>query len=99
MNEERIRVVPLGDHWDVESQDGTSLSHEESEAAAMQTARSLAEERGIDTFSLHKGAGVETEVHVGPAATTAPPEEESLPDRMEAEPVAQILHRGREQGF
>jgi Uncharacterized protein conserved in bacteria (DUF2188) len=52
-----IHVTPLSEHWEIESQSGKPLAHEEDKCEAVKTAETLAREQGIDIIILHEGDG------------------------------------------
>lgn len=64
---DKIHVMPLGDHWEVEAQSGAPLAQAEEKHAAVETAKEIAREQGISTVILHDGDGVTEEVPVPPA--------------------------------
>jgi hypothetical protein len=67
---DKIHVISLADDWEVESQSGVPLAHEEEKRDAIETARKLAEQRGIETVILHHGDGVTEKIPVAPADET-----------------------------
>jgi hypothetical protein len=71
---DKIHVISLADDWEVESQSGATLAHENDKCDAIDTAKKLAEQRGIRTVILHHGDGVTEEIASGSlnAASTDP---------------------------
>lgn len=71
---DKIHVISLADDWEVESQSGVTLAHENDKCDAIDTAKKLAEQRGIRTVILHHGDGVTEEIASGSlnAASTDP---------------------------
>ena len=65
-----IHVISLADDWEVESQSGVPLAHEEEKCDAIDTAKKLAQQRGIETVILHHGDGVTEKIPASPAAET-----------------------------
>jgi diacylglycerol kinase family enzyme len=56
--DDKIHVIPLGGHWEVETQSGAPLAHEEEKHEAVEIACELAREQGVDTVIVHDGDGV-----------------------------------------
>ena len=65
--EDKIHVIPLGEHWEVEAQSGAPLAHADDKATAIEDARSIAKEHNIDTIILHDGDGVTEKISPGGA--------------------------------
>jgi nucleotide-binding universal stress UspA family protein len=63
---EKIHVMPLGDQWEVEAQSGAPLAHEDSRSEAIDTAKALARDHGVETVVVHEGDGVTQQVTVDP---------------------------------
>ncbi len=61
---DKIHVISLAGDWEIESQSGVPLAHENDKGAAIDTARELARQRGIPTVILHHGDGVTEEIAV-----------------------------------
>ena len=70
---DKIHVISLADDWEVESQSGVPLAHEDEKCDVVDTAKKLAQQQGIDTVILHHGDGVTEKI---PAT---PPEESTAP--------------------
>jgi hypothetical protein len=64
---DKIHVTPLGDHWEIEAQSGKPLAHEDDKCEAVKTAKTLAQEQGIETVIVHEGNGM-TEQLPSPSA-------------------------------
>ncbi len=64
---DKIHVMPLGDQWEVETQSGAPLAHDNSKEGAVETAKHLAGEKGMPCIVVHDGDGVTTEVPVPPS--------------------------------
>ena len=72
---DKIHVISLADDWEVESQSGVPLAHEDEKRDAIDTAKKLAQQRGIETVILHHGDGVTEKIPaIPPEETTAPAE-------------------------
>ena len=54
----QIHVTPLGDHWEIEAQSGKPLAHEDDKCEAVKTAKTLAQEQGVETVIVHEGDGM-----------------------------------------
>jgi uncharacterized protein DUF2188 len=67
---DKIHVISLADDWEVESQSGVPLAHEEEKCDAVDTARKLAQQQGIETVILHHGDGVTEKIEVRPTEET-----------------------------
>jgi hypothetical protein len=76
---DKIHVISLADDWEVESQSGVPLAHEEEKCDAIETARKLAEQRGIQTVILHHGDGVTEKIPTTPTEETTVPAEAGEP--------------------
>lgn len=61
---DKIHVISLADDWEIESQSGAPLAHSDDKRDAVDTAKQLAKEQGIETVILHHGDGVTEEVPV-----------------------------------
>jgi hypothetical protein len=59
---DKIHVISLADDWEVESQSGVPLAHENDKCEAVETARNFAKQRGIEKVILHHGDGVTEEI-------------------------------------
>lgn len=70
---DKIHVMPLGDHWEVEAQSGQPLASDSDRSEALETAKEIAQEQGINTVILHDGDGVTEEVPVPPPAESHKP--------------------------
>ena len=70
---DKIHVISLADDWEVESQSGVPLAHEEEKCDAIDTARKLAQQRGIETVILHHGDGVTEKIPAAPIEETNAP--------------------------
>ena len=68
---DKIHVISLADGWEVESQSGVPLAHENDKCDAIDTAKQLAQQRGIETVILHHGDGVTEELPVPPVGKSA----------------------------
>jgi hypothetical protein len=68
---DKIHVISLADDWEVESQSGVPLAHEDDKCEAVDTAKKLAKQRGIEKVILHHGDGVTEEIPAEP--TEEPP--------------------------
>ena len=55
---EQIHVTPLGDHWEIEAESGKPLAHEDDKCEAVKTAKTLAQEKGVETVIVHEGDGM-----------------------------------------
>ena len=60
----KIHVISLAGDWEIESQSGVPLAHENDKGEAIATAKELARQRGIPTVILHHGDGVTEEIDV-----------------------------------
>lgn len=69
---DKIHVISLADDWEVESQSGVPLAHENDKCDAIDTAKQLAQQLGIETVILHHGDGVTEELPVSPAGSQRP---------------------------
>ena len=71
---DKIHVISLADDWEVESQSGVPLAHEEQKCDAVVTAKKLAQQRGIETVIVHHGDGVTEKISAAPTeeATVSP---------------------------
>jgi hypothetical protein len=67
---DKIHVISLADDWEVESQSGVPLAHEDEKCDAIDTAKKLAQQRGIDTVILHHGDGVTEKIPATPTEET-----------------------------
>ena len=67
---DKIHVISLADDWEVESQSGVPLAHEDDKCDAIDTARNLARQRGIETVILHHGDGVTEKIPATPTEET-----------------------------
>jgi hypothetical protein len=76
---DKIHVISLADDWEVESQSGVPLAHEEEKCDAIDTARKLAQQRGIETVILHHGDGVTEKIPAAPTDETIAPAEADEP--------------------
>jgi hypothetical protein len=63
---DKIHVISLADDWEIESQSGVPLAHEDEKCDAIDTARKLAQQRGIETVILHHGDGVTEKIPAMP---------------------------------
>ena len=70
---DKIHVISLADDWEVESQSGAPLAHEEEKCDAIDTARKLAQQRGIETVIIHHGDGVTEKIPAAPSEQTVAP--------------------------
>jgi hypothetical protein len=77
--EDKIHVISLADDWEVESQSGVPLAHEDEKCDAIDTARKLAQQRGIETVILHHGDGVTEKIPAVPTDETTVPAEADKP--------------------
>ena len=85
---DKIHVISLADDWEVESQSGVPLAHEDEKCDAIDTARKLAQQRGIETVILHHGDGVTEKISAtAPEETTAPAQTDE-PDSSSRRPAA-----------
>jgi hypothetical protein len=71
---DKIHVISLADDWEVESQSGVPLAHEDEKCDAIDTARKLAQQRGIETVILHHGDGVTEKIPAMPPEEIIAPE-------------------------
>jgi len=69
---DKIHVISLADDWEVESQSGVPLAHENDKCDAIDTAKQLAQQRGIETVILHHGDGVTEELPVPSVGSQRP---------------------------
>ena len=76
---DKIHVISLADDWEVESQSGVPLAHEDEKCDAIDTAKKLAQQRGIDTVILHHGDGVTEKIPATPTEETTVPAEDDQP--------------------
>ena len=67
---DKLHVISLADDWEVESESGVPLAHEEEKSDAIDTARKLAQQRGIETVILHHGDGVTEKIPAAPTDQT-----------------------------
>jgi hypothetical protein len=70
---DKIHVISLADDWEVESQSGVPLAHENDKCDAIDTARKLAQQRGIETVILHHGDGVTEKIPATPTEEATAP--------------------------
>ena len=70
---DKIHVISLADDWEVESQSGVPLAHEDEKCDAIDTAKKLAQQRGIETVILHHGDGVTEKIPATPTEETTAP--------------------------
>ena len=70
---DKIHVISLADDWEVESQSGVPLAHENEKCDAIDTAKKLAQQRGIETVILHHGDGVTEKIPAAPAEEATAP--------------------------
>lgn len=70
---DKIHVISLADDWEVESQSGVPLAHENEKCDAIDTAKKLAQQRGIETVILHHGDGVTEKIPATPTEETTAP--------------------------
>ena len=68
---DKIHVISLADDWEVESQGGVPLAHENDKCDAIDTAKHLVQQRVIETVILHHGDGVTEELPVPPVGKSA----------------------------
>jgi Uncharacterized protein conserved in bacteria (DUF2188) len=73
---DKIHVISLADDWEVESQSGVPLAHEDEKCDAVDTARKLAQQQGIDTVILHHGDGVTEKIPATPTEESTSPADE-----------------------
>jgi hypothetical protein len=76
---DKIHVISLADDWEVESQSGVPLAHEDDKCDAIDTARKLAQQRGIESVILHHGDGVTEKIPAMPTEETTAPAEPGEP--------------------
>ncbi len=76
---DKIHVISLADDWEVESQSGVPLAHEDEKCDAIDTARKLAQQRGVETVILHHGDGVTEKIPAMPTEETTVPAEADEP--------------------
>jgi Uncharacterized protein conserved in bacteria (DUF2188) len=74
---DKIHVISLADDWEVESQSGVPLAHEDEKCDAVDTAKKLAQQQGIDTVILHHGDGVTEKIPATPTEESIAPADES----------------------
>jgi hypothetical protein len=72
---DKIHVISLADDWEIESQSGVPLAHEKEKCDAVDTAKKLAQQRGIETVILHHGDGVTEKIPATPTQETTAPAE------------------------
>ena len=72
-------MISLADDWEVESQSGIPLAHENDKCEAVETARKLAKQRGIEKVILHHGDGVTEEIPATPAEEPSAQTDNSRP--------------------
>ena len=77
--DDKIHVISLADDWEVESQSGVPLAHENEKCDAIDTARKLAQQRGVETVILHHGDGVTEKIPATPTVETTAPAEAGEP--------------------
>ena len=70
---DKIHVISLADDWEIESQSGVPLAHEDEKCDAVDTARKLAQQQGIETVILHHGDGVTEKIPATPPEETTAP--------------------------
>ena len=68
---DKIHVISLADDWEIESQNGVPLAHEDEKCDAVDTARKLAQQQGIETVILHHGDGVTENIPATPPEAPA----------------------------
>jgi hypothetical protein len=73
---DKIHVISLADDWEVESQSGVPLAHEDEKCDAIDTARKLAQQRGVETVILHHGDGVTEKILATPTEESTAPADE-----------------------
>ena len=73
---DKIHVISLADDWEVESQSGVPLAHEDEKCDAVDTAKKLAQQQGIDTVILHHGDGVTEKIPATPTEESTAPADE-----------------------
>jgi hypothetical protein len=73
---DKIHVISLADDWEVESQSGVPLAHEDEKCDAVDTAKKLAQQQGIDTVILHHGDGVTEKIPATPTEKSTAPADE-----------------------
>lgn len=66
MSDEKLHVIPLGEHWEVETENGTPLLHEEKKSEAVSAARDLARDQGVEEILVHDEDGVTENISVSP---------------------------------
>lgn len=71
---DKIHVMPVANTWEVETQSGQALTREATVEQAVNAARTLARERGIETVILHDGDGVTEEVPVAKPTSNEQPD-------------------------
>src|SRR5262245_13818173 len=77
---DKIHVISLADDWEVESHSGVSLAHEDEKCDAVETAKKLAQQRGVETVILHHGEGVTEKIPAAPTDQTIAPTEAGEPN-------------------
>ena len=70
---DKIHDISLADDWEIESQSGVPLAHEDEKCDAVDTARKLAQQQGIETVILHHGDGVTEKIPATPPEETTAP--------------------------
>lgn len=80
-DEDRLHVIPLDGHWEVEDQGGLPLAQEDNKEDAIRDAQCIAEKGHIPRIVLHDGDGVTEEIplehHEDRLPSIVPPAEEA----------------------
>lgn len=63
-DKDKLHVIPLQGHWEVEDQSGLPLAQEENMEDAIRDARVIAEQTNIEKIILHDGDGVTEDIEV-----------------------------------
>jgi len=63
-DEDKLHVIPLDGHWEVEDQSGLPLAQEDTKEEAIRDAQCIAEKGHIPRIVLHDGDGVTEDISV-----------------------------------
>ena len=85
---DKIHVISLADDREVESQSGVPLAHSDEKCDAIETAKKLAQQQGIETVILHHGDGVTEKIPAKASEETTAPAETHEPGSSSGDQVA-----------
>ncbi|CAN5667619.1 hypothetical protein BH09VER1_BH09VER1_01250 [soil metagenome] len=71
-DENKLHVIPLQGHWEVEDQSGMPLAQETNVEDAIRDARVIAEQAHIGKIILHDGEGVTEDIEIVDPDTRRP---------------------------